>query len=87
MVGNDWMLQFLADILALRVERPRDTETTALGAALLAAVGAGWFESLGAATAVWHLDRGCDPAMTADRRADLLAGWDNAVAAARAASG
>jgi glycerol kinase len=87
MVGNDWMLQFLADILALRVERPRVTETTALGAALLAAVGAGWFESLGAATAVWHLDRGCDPAMTADRRADLLAGWDNAVAAARAASG
>ncbi len=87
MVGNDWMLQFLADILALRVERPRVTETTALGAALLAAIGVGWFDNLDAAGAVWRLDRGCDPAMAADRRAGLLAGWDKAVAAVRTMSG
>jgi glycerol kinase len=46
MVTNDWMAQDLADILAIDVERPRFIETTALGAAMLAGVGAGLYSSL-----------------------------------------
>ena len=43
MAANDWLAQDLADMLALEVERPRFVETTALGAAMLAGLGAGLF--------------------------------------------
>jgi glycerol kinase len=46
MVVNDWLLQFLADILDLRVERPATIETTALGVAFMAGLGAGVYESV-----------------------------------------
>ena len=46
MAANDWMAQDLADMLAIDVERPAFVETTALGAAMLAAVGCGLFPSL-----------------------------------------
>jgi glycerol kinase len=46
MVSNGWLCQFLADIVDVSVERPRVIETTALGAAMLAGVGAGVFDSL-----------------------------------------
>ena len=46
MVGNDWLMQFLADVTGLQVDRPRVTETTALGAGYLAALGAGIVDSL-----------------------------------------
>jgi len=44
--ANDWFLQFMADVLGVEVVRPKNTETTALGAAILAAVGVGEFASL-----------------------------------------
>ena len=49
MAANDWIAQDLADILELTVERPRFVETTALGAAMLAGIGCGWFADLFAA--------------------------------------
>jgi glycerol kinase len=82
MVVNDWLCQFLADILDCPVERPRTTETTALGAAALAALGAGLAPDLSGATRLWHLDREFLPAMDAALRSRLLEGWRRAVARA-----
>ncbi len=75
------MMQFLADMLGVPVERPALTETTALGAARLAAAGVGLCATPGDFGAGWELDRRFTPNMTADRRERLYAGWKNAVAA------
>ena len=81
MSANDWLAQDLADVLALEVERPAFVETTALGAAMLAAVGAGWFAGLEeAAAAMRGPVRRFDPAMPAEVRAARLAGWGEALA-------
>ena len=86
MVVNDWVCQFLADILDVAVERPAVTETTALGAALLARVGAGLTPSLAAAAEGWQLERAFQPGMPPARREALLQGWKTAVARARHAT-
>ena len=80
MVGNAWLMQFLADILGVVVERPAITETTALGAATLAGLGAGMISSLGAAKSHWRLDRQFQPNLSPARRDRLYAGWQRAVA-------
>ncbi len=79
MVANDWMLQLLADILDVAVERPTVTETTALGAAYLAGLQAGVFDSPAAFSSQWQLDRRFEPAMPDADRRRLLQGWKNAV--------
>jgi glycerol kinase len=79
MTANDWLLQFLADILDLAVERPLVTETTALGAAHLARVGAGLAPSLEHAAGAWRLQRRFEPAMGEGERAALLDGWHEAL--------
>jgi glycerol kinase len=84
MASNSWLLGFLADILETPVERPTVIETTALGAALLAAIGAGWYRGLDEAAAVWRAERRFEPTMSAERRAQLLGGWHRAVAAVSA---
>jgi glycerol kinase len=62
MVANNWLCQDIADSIAVRVRRPRLIETTALGAAILAGVGCGWFSNLGeAAEAMVHPDRDFEP--------------------------
>ena len=80
MVANDWLAQDLADILALPVERPRFAETTALGAAMLAGVGAGLFADLHAASAMRGAVQPFDAALDAGTRDARLAGWREAVA-------
>ena len=80
MVTNNWLCQFLADVLDLVVERPVITETTALGAAMLAAVGCGLVASLADAAALWSLEKEFSPRMPAERRTALLTGWQRAVA-------
>jgi glycerol kinase len=82
MVVNDWLCQFLADISQLPIERPAYTETTALGAAVLAALGAGAFSSLDQASAMWGLEQDFHPEMAPLRRDELLSGWHAAVARA-----
>jgi len=81
MVANDWMLQQLADILNVAVERPRITETTALGAAYLAGLQIGLYESTDALASRWHLDRRLEPVMETAERDRLLAGWRKSVRA------
>ncbi len=75
MVANDWLLQFLADILDVPVERPVIQETTAFGAACLAGLGAGKITSLDAIGANWRLDRRFEPRMGAAARGSLLDRW------------
>lgn len=79
MVANDWMAQDLADMLALPVERPRFAETTALGAAMLAGVGCGWFADIEAASAMRGEVEGFEPALDSAARDRRLAGWKSAV--------
>ncbi len=79
MAANDWLMQFLTDILDTPVERPQVTETTALGAAWLAGLGCGLFDGLDEVAALWSKDRGFAPDMDADTRKNLLAGWQDAV--------
>jgi glycerol kinase len=79
MVGNDWFCQRLADLTGLKVERPRVTETTALGAAYLAGLGAEMFSNQKDIAARWALDRRFSPAMKKAERDRLYVGWRNAV--------
>jgi len=83
MVANDWLMQFLSDIVDLKVERPVVTETTALGAAYLAGVQAGVFDSFDDVSSNWQKDRSFTPAMDASERARLVAGWTKAVSRVR----
>ena len=79
MVSNDWLAQDLADALGVAVERPRFAETTALGAAMLAGVGCGFFADLGQASAMRGEVERFEPMIGADERQARLAGWHAAV--------
>jgi glycerol kinase len=82
MSANDWLAQDIADLLALPVVRPDFVETTALGAAMLAAVGAGLHGSLEqAAAAMIGGTRRFEPAMEDSVRAARQAAWSKALAA------
>jgi len=80
---NDLLMQFQADLLGIPVVRPRVTETTALGAAWLAGLACGIWESAEALERQWHVDARFEPQMDAGRRAALMARWARAVAHAR----
>lgn len=80
MVANDWVMQFLADILGSTVDRPEIIETTALGAAYLAGLQVGIFPSLQALADLWQCDRRFEPALSEDQREKLYRGWQHAVA-------
>lgn len=77
--ANAWAMQFLADICACPVERPAFQEVTALGAAKLAALGAGLIPTLADAPAQAIAAR-FEPRMEPQERAHLLAGWRAALA-------
>ena len=79
MVTNDWFLQFLADVLDTPVERPANVESTVLGAAYLAAFGAGVLQSQAQIAEYWQCESRFEPAMSRDRREGLLNGWQAAV--------
>ena len=79
MVANDWICQFLADVLDLPVERPKVIETTALGAAYLAGLETGLYGSMGAISEAWQVDQRFEPAMTDTERKRLYDGWLDAV--------
>ncbi len=83
MAANDWMAQDLADMLGVTVERPGFVETTALGAAMLAATGAGFYPDLGTAAQAMRgrLSR-FEPQMEDDVRDARLAAWRKAMSAA-----
>jgi glycerol kinase len=82
MAANDWMAQDIADIVGVPVVRPDFVETTALGAAMLAAVGAGLHPSLeAAASAMIGPEKRFEPRIDAELREQRLAAWSAAIAA------
>ena len=80
---NNFLMQFQADILGCRIVRPADIETTALGAAYLAGLATGFFQSLEEVEAFWRPERVFEPSMSQEKRDELYAGWKKAVARAR----
>lgn len=85
MAANDWLMQFLADMTGTAVERPTVTETTALGAAYLAGLQAGLFDSIEDVARQWVLGRRFEPTMAERKRARLYDGWQRAVERVRSA--
>jgi len=85
MAVNDWLCQFMADIVNVPVERPPFVETTALGAATLAGLGAGLTQGLHERD--WGLDRAFAPKMPETQRRKLLDGWRTAVRQALVGAG
>ena len=84
MTASDWAMQFLSDIIGAPVDRPRVTETTALGAAWLAGVQAGLYPGPEEFAKSWALERRFLPAMAAETRTSRYASWTRAVAATMA---
>lgn len=80
MAANNWLCQDLSDVLQIAIERPKVTETTALGAAILAATGAGHLSSLQDAHRMWHIDSRFRPAVGSGEIAARLTSWTDAVA-------
>lgn len=83
MVANNWLMQFQADILNVPVQRPQVAETTALGAAYLAGLAVGYWDSLDDVTHNWAVDRVFNPGMNEATRTHLYRGWQRAVERSR----
>ena len=79
MVANNWLLQFLADTVNSQVSRPQITETTALGAAFLAGLQSGLYQSQQHIQTLWQLNQQFVPNMDEALRTRLLKGWHEAV--------
>src|SRR5262249_23869815 len=72
---NNMLMQFQADLLGVPVVRPAVTETTALGAAYLAGLAAGYWPSVDAITGQWNVDRRFEPSMPRSTAASLRERW------------
>ena len=81
--ANDFLMQFQANILGVEVLRPQCIETTALGAAYLAGLAVGYWSGKEEIRENWSLGKEFAPAMTLERRSELMKGWKKAVKCAR----
>ncbi len=77
--ANDLLMQFQADLLRVPVVRSRIQETTALGAAYLAGLAVGFWENRAEIARQWQAEKTFKPAMKADHRRRLIAGWKKAL--------
>jgi glycerol kinase len=77
---NNLLMQFQADLLGIPVVRPRIIETTALGAAWLAALGLGIYEGTDALESHWQVERRFEPGISRDEASARMAQWERAVA-------
>ena len=77
--GNDLLMQIQADVLGVPVVRPRNIETTALGAAYLAGLGSGVWRDHDEVRDAWEVDRRFEPTWSADERASRYDAWRDAV--------
>ncbi|MGP9678542.1 glycerol kinase GlpK [Halomonas sp. AOP27-A1-41] len=83
MVKNSWLMQFLSDMLDVEVDRPTILETTALGAAYLAGLRLGWYDSLEEIEQLWDCEKSFMPTMEDASREQLYQGWLDAVSRVR----
>ena len=81
--ANNFLLQFQADILGKPVLRPRNIETTALGAAFLAGLAVGIWQDTKELEELWKVDRRFDPQMSTEQAKNLFEGWQCAVEKAK----
>ena len=79
MVSNNWFSQFLSDILGIKVIRPKINEATALGAAFMAGLYIGEFNSLKSISRRWKIDKTFNPNINKSSRIKLLKGWEQAI--------
>ena len=79
---NDLLMQIQADVLGVPVVRPKNIETTALGAAYLAGIGAGVWRDREAVRTTWEIDRRFEPTWREEEREQRYAGWKEAVSRA-----
>ena len=79
MVANDWLMQFLADMLGAPVDRPQVGETTAIGAAYLAGLATGICPPPDEFAKTWRRERRFEPAGDAQAMDRRYAGWRDAV--------
>ena len=77
--ANNYLMQTMADISDLEVKRPRCVETTALGAAYLAGLAVGYWQSAEDITRNWSVDRVFCPAISEEERTKRIKGWNKAV--------
>ncbi|HWL13647.1 MAG TPA: glycerol kinase GlpK [Ureibacillus sp.] len=83
-VKNNFLMQFQSDLLNVPVERPAINETTALGAAYLAGLAVGFWESKEKIAKHWNLEKNFEPQMDEQEKVALYEGWKKAVRAAQA---
>ena len=81
--ANNFLMQFQADILGVPVERPVVLETTAMGAAYLAGLAVGFWDSKDEISRNWNVDRDFEVHMSSEQRDSLYRGWQKAVSATR----
>lgn len=81
--ANQFLMQFQADVLQLPVERPAVTETSALGAAYLAGLAVGYWESPEAICKNWQLEKRFEPGIDTGKAENLYHGWQHAIRQAR----
>ena len=79
MTANDWLMQFIADIVGLNIERPVVRETTALGAAMLALMQSDSSISLDDLANRWRREARFTPSINSEERDSLVAGWSQAI--------
>jgi len=77
--ANDLLMQFQADVLGIEIHRPEVLDTTALGAAFLAALGVGMFKSVEAVAKAWKLNKTYKPSMSDAQVKEHVARWHDAV--------
>ena len=80
---NNLLMQFQADVLGVRVVRPKVFETTALGAAYLAGLAVGYWQNAREIAAQWQADRVFEPSMPRAEAARLMGGWHKALTRAK----
>jgi glycerol kinase len=77
--ANNFLMQFQADLLGCEIKRPQIIETTAIGAAFLAGLAVGFWESREEIQSLWTADRSFIPEMDSDKREKLIHFWHKAV--------
>lgn len=76
---SDLVMQIFADLMNCRIERPKNTDSTPMGAVYLAGLASGLWKSKEEIRALWKIDRSFEPSISEEKRRRIIAGWSEAV--------
>jgi glycerol kinase len=79
MTSNNMMMQFLSDILQVKIERPANQESTAIGAAYLAGIYAGIYKDVADVEKLWKTDQIFEPKISIDQAEQFYDGWKKTI--------